>query len=952
MKSNFFFGRKETAPDYVDETAGGESLAKTEWSDDSCTPLTVEEYLEPQLHPDKHFRSIVRQTRSFAELLAPRVELKDGKIALQDLNSVGRIFDVQCSSTEARTVEAIQATADKITHAVSQVFPQYAVNPWIVQYFVQDESGEIFRSSLEGIREYANERASISAYSENWFRALDRHFQDLSRQSGMFSDPYSGGERWRGRRRRTRICVWRIIPQKKIPASDDIDRMCEQMSIAFAQAGIRLVPAGAKELYEWLTHWFVPDPAMQSGCETTLELLKKHPWCPHDLNRAMAMFSDTAQHDIGRASLHGVAPWTWKKPGIWWFRKRPSRFITLDEISREPEVGHLTAERQFGDGTGTLLDKLPAGSIWSMTVVYSPQDAIRDRIMLVRKNSVGDDAAAVERRELANVALREIVKGNHVFRVYSGVYVFGKDLAELDSKSEKAISMMSTNGLRPVLPRYDPVALDSYVRALPFGFDPIQDSKPYTQRAKLWYSSHIARMVPVYGRSTGTGVPGCLLFNRGAELLTFDPLNPLDRAKNAHSLVLGPTGSGKTAFLIYYLMHAIAIHRPRIFLITALPTFGLLSDHCENHELRVHRVRIDGKSDISLPPFKHAQLLLDEQESQKPPASDSDDEDDLSTQIRDPLGEMEIQARLMITGGEVSEEQNLRRDDRDMIRTAIIEAAKQSRSENRSQTLTQDVVNVLRSCSRDQQLGEQPISAEQARRAARLAGAMHLFCTGLNGRLFNREGDPWPDADVTLVELDLLARRGYEDRLAIALTGLFSLINSKIESEQYQERQTIVVIDEAHLLLQNSLVSPYINRISAMWRTFGAWLWIATQNIRQFPEQAKELLNQPEWWFCLSVENDEIEQISRFKSLTPEQRNLMQAAKKLPGKYTEGAILSAKLLALFRNVPPALALALSQTEKSEKAERARIMDELQCSELEAAYHIAELIRASRIADLE
>ena len=86
----------------------------------------------------------------------------------------------------------------------------------------------------------------------------------------------------------------------------------------------------------------------------------------------------------------------------------------------------------------------------------------------------------------------------------------------------------------------------------------------------------------------------------------------------------------------------------------------------------------------------------------------------------------------------------------------------------------------------------------------------------------------------------------------------------------------------------------------------------------------------------------EIEQIARFKDLTAEQKQLLQAARKDPGKYTEGVVLSDNLQCLFRNVPSLLALALAMTEKHEKQQRAEIMKELHCSELEAAFHMAAI----------
>ena len=64
-------------------------------------------------------------------------------------------------------------------------------------------------------------------------------------------------------------------------------------------------------------------------------------------------------------------------------------------------------------------------------------------------------------------------------------------------------------------------------------------------------------------------------------------------------------------------------------------------------------------------------------------------------------------------------------------------------------------------------------------------------------------------------------------------------------------------------------------------------------------------------------------------------------------KYVEGVVLSDTLEALFRCVPPPLCLALAMTEKHEKAERARIMRERGCSELQAAEIVAERLAERR-----
>ena len=81
--------------------------------------------------------------------------------------------------------------------------------------------------------------------------------------------------------------------------------------------------------------------------------------------------------------------------------------------------------------------------------------------------------------------------------------------------------------------------------------------------------------------------------------------------------------------------------------------------------------------------------------------------------------------------------------------------------------------------------------------------------------------------------------------------------------------------------------------------------------------------------------------------MSDEQRSLLLSARKEPGKFVEGVVLADNLEALFRSVPPPLSLALAMTEKHEKAERAEIMRERECSELEAVHVVAGRLMAQR-----
>ena len=171
--------------------------------------------------------------------------------------------------------------------------------------------------------------------------------------------------------------------------------------------------------------------------------------------------------------------------------------------------------------------------------------------------------------------------------------------------------------------------------------------------------------------------------------------------------------------------------------------------------------------------------------------------------------------------------------------------------------------------------------------------------------------------------------------------SMMSHINDLVERHQDDHRPTLVITDEGHIIT-NPLLACYVVNITKMWQKLGAWFWVATQNLEDFPDISRKMLNMMEWWLCLVMPKEEVEQIARFKDLTEEPRSLLLSASKEPGKYVEGVVLSDSLEALFRNVPPPLCLALAMTEKhDEKAERAQIMRERNCSELEAVYVIAE-----------
>ena len=855
---------------------------------------------------------------------------------LEDGISVGALFELTPAGTEARTPAFMTQLRDAIQTALTDAIPEEDDAPWILQVYVQDEpSLQGFQKDIEN---YAQPGARDTAYTQHYQQTLSEHLARITRPGGLFEDTAVTGTQWRGQVRRVRATLYRRLkPHGRVPSAVEIEESLNDVATkwvaSLASAGIRVRRGTGRDLYEWLLKWFNPRPEITGGDPD--KLLEIAPY-PGDEDLPFG-------HDLAER-LTLTMPHSNNASATWWFDDLPHTLVTIQGLRRAPEVGHMTAERQAGDHVFSLFDRFPEYTVMVLTLTAKPQDFTRNHIAQVKRAAVGDSAEAELTKEDAEAVEREMARGNKLYPLGIGFYVRGNDMKILRANVNQLNALLLPNGLQPILHEADLLALDSYIRNLPMAYDATLEKS--SRRSRLVFSSHTANLLPLYGRSKGTGHPGLVFFNRGAEPLVFDPLHRADRKKNAHMLILGPTGAGKSAMLVYLLQQMAAMYRPRIFIIEAGGSFSLLGQQFQAHGLAVNQVTLNPNTDVSLPPFADALRVLQKERQQylrdDPDALADDDELDEESGGRDVLGEMEIAARIMITGGDEREDARMTRADRLLIRNAIFLAAKTVKEAGCDQVLTQDVVAALQSIGHDESLPD-----HRRNRAIEMGDGMALFCSGLAGHFFNRPGTPWPESDITILEMGMLAREGYEDQLTVAYISMMSHINDLVERHQHDARPTLVVTDEGHIITTNPLLARYVVKITKMWRKLGAWFWIATQNLEDFPDASRKMLNMMEWWLCLVMPKEEVEQIARFKDLTDVQRSLLLSARKEPGKYVEGVVLSDNIEALFRNVPPPLSLALAMTEKHEKAERGAIMRERNCSELEAVYVIAERITESR-----
>ncbi|MEX3242799.1 conjugative transfer ATPase [Serratia quinivorans] len=857
-------------------------------------------------------------------------------ILLDDGVSVGAVFDITPVATEGRTDDRLEQMRDTVEDALQDSFDEHDENPWIAQFFCQDENN--VEAYIDRLRNYVKPHAQGSAFTEDWLKETERHMRGIARPEGLFKDTLITDQPWRGKQRRTRMVVYRWIGKGNhdpMPPIAMLNQTCERVTGALAGAGVICVRQNGAQVHDWLLRHFNPNP----------EWVEKE-----TLYRDAAYFDsrDTpegampVQNDFAETLLF-TPPVSDPDQGVWWFDNQAYCAIPVEKLRRPPEPGTITGEMKRGEKKiNALMDLFPEGTMLCMTIVVQPQDTLENDFNKLSKNAVGENTESGRvRQDVAQV--KEYLGNRHkLYRAGITFLLRAGDMTTLNHKRVDLTNVLLGAGLQPVRPEFDVAPLNTYLRALPMCFNPETDKKHWYTR--LTWVQHLAGLLPVTGRETGTGNPGMSFFNRGGDTLTVDPLNKHDRSQNAHMLYFGPTGAGKSATLCATLSQLMAIHRPRLFIAEAGNSFGLLADYFESQGLSVNKVSIKPGSGVSLPPFSYAHKLVEDAlttlalDENDLPDIDADDDDD--DDKRDYLGEMEISARMMITGGDAKEEHELKRADRAMIREALLMAARQTYDEGR-QMLPADLQKALYTLSKDE--GSDIRNEQRRAKAAEMAESLGMFTQAgsFEAELFNREGSLWPEADVTLIDLGHLAREGYEAQMALTMVSLTNTINNIAERDQYSERDIVFAVDEAHIVTVNPLLAPYMTKIVKMWRKLGAWLWLATQNLKDFPDIAEKMLNMAEWWVCLTMPPEEVNDIARFKALTEEQKAVLLSASKLSGCYTEGVVLSKKLEALFRAVPPSLYLALGMTEKEEKAERRALMQEFGCSELEAARKVAQ-----------
>ncbi|WP_052447980.1 conjugative transfer ATPase [Vibrio rotiferianus] len=854
---------------------------------------------------------------------------------LDDEKSVAAVCDIYPANSEGVRLDELAKIRDNFQSFLIDTFPQEDKNPWVVEVYQSDILSLSHFSST--IKNYVKSRNANNPVTDEYMPVMEKHLKDVCKEGGLFLDDTVTGEQWRGSIRVYRLVYYRKYTGKNMPSKgrtpiEELHEQRQKLESQLNQYGIGTSRVGGRAFFDWMVRWLNPKPSLTNG----------------DVDKLIEMFDYQDDdlpygHDLAE-SMMVTPPSSDREKGIWYFDGMPHKSISVMNLRKAPKIGALSAPKKNGKHISSLFDRMPEGTVMSMKVVIKPVDTVDEEIERIRNKVQGDGAKQERARDEADTARSKIANNDPMFPCEVVFYVRGENEVELKKNSVDVISILQTQGLNAIDDEKDPVILDSYIRNLPMNYDFEKDS--FRRRSRLMFSQHIANLMPIFGRGRGTGNPGIVFFNRGGEPMCFDPLNPDDRAKNAHLLLFGPTGSGKSAQIVGILLYLIAVYNVRIFLVEAGNSFGLLREYLQRTGISTHKVAMSHNGG-TLPPFANALKALEleekgmscpkrdvdvleevweEFESNKSAFLDDEEEDE-----KDYLGEMEIVARIIVSGGNKSESDKIRLGDQQIIRECILDAARLVRKKNIEMVLPEHVAAELLKVSQDQNVPQ-----ETRTRFFDYAAAMRLFTQGLAGSIFNRPGELWPDVDFTHVDLKAFTRDNKKAELAVSYMSLLNHVNDIAEREQFGDRETIFLTDESHLITTNALLAPGVVKIAKMWRKLGCWLWMATQNMKDFPDESAVMLSLFEWWLCLNLESAEVKEVSRFKDLTKEQAHLLASTRKQNGAYTEGVVMSSKLTELFRAVPPSRTLVYAWSERHEKAKLKQCMQENDVDVLSAA----------------
>ncbi|AWN73411.1 conjugative transfer ATPase [Legionella anisa] len=893
----------------------------------------------PQAVKEKEVKkSYTNPLPSFADKLAVVDFNEQEQVFLfADGNSLGSGFELGDIPAEAAAPEYLQAVFDKIRETFASVVPLHPIDPWVMQMFVQDEYCLEF--VLDHIKKQVPENLLNNSLTKDYLNRLGDLYKKMTRPEGLFLDPKTGSP-YRGRRRRIRVLFYRKLTQYNLSRElilQEHQEVISQIESKLRSPGIELKRLSGKDYYQWWVRWFNPKSADQ--------ILTQYPYpepIPAGFNLSQnVLFTPPESSDQGFI-FEGVK----------------QKILYVDGLKETPIIGLVSRERRQANPKHryALLDTLPSGSIYTIQVVFSHDATLDAHLTRLEKGIVGTSLKPQEVRDDIKSARNELSTGNRLYWVNQAVFYQAKN--EQDAHNiEKQLHIIFSEAKMPLIhSNYDIHPLNSYLNMLPFNFDP-HYARKYLCFDRLMYASELAALLPVYGRNQGARHLPCFsFFNRLGEPVFFDLLHHDFISQNSHCAIFANSGGGKSVLIGWMIQSLLAMKNARVVLFEMGNSFDRMLMHCQKHGLQARQLLLSNQKDKAIPlnPFCDAYKALPEISEQSEnialtlqklkaeqcfPASE--EELDCQNESRSYLAELALALRTMITEANVREEENFTLADETLLIEILSDAIYDSAQKNIPQMLTEHVLSAF-----ERRIASETIPRKKERLHDMADRLRSYVINTAKARFFNVATEPLDDFDI--FHIDISAIKDDRGKLALVMVSLLPRILAMAERTQNEIRPMFLIIDEAHLQFEIDVIVSYATLIAKVARKLGLWLIPLTQNIADMSSaKATKILSLIETWIALGLDENELTNIKKFKTLTPQQEALIRDIDSQKGLYSEAVLLGSRYQGLFRVIPPRYLLALLMTEKNEKAARNEL--EKEHDVLAAAEIMAKKLEQPKVA---
>lgn len=272
-----------------------------------------------------HYKRLYGKQPSFVDYL-PWGEFleQEGVMLLDDVRSVGVVFDVKSIGTEGRSEDYLSRVRSLVKDALQDSFDELDNYPYVIQFYCQDEQD--LRSYVEKLNTYIRPDIRQSAFTQEWLKNTAKHLKDISKPRGLFVDDRITNTIWSGRIRRTRMIIYRYVGKnEKQSAVESLNNACERVVGALTTAGLHLTRQTGEQIHQWLLRWFNPNPEMSFDLDDGSCYDKLHQPISDDLPFVGQDFSENLFYNQPES-----------KKDYWYFDGFPHEVVVVDNLRNTP----------------------------------------------------------------------------------------------------------------------------------------------------------------------------------------------------------------------------------------------------------------------------------------------------------------------------------------------------------------------------------------------------------------------------------------------------------------------------------------------------------------------------------------------------------------------------------------------------------------------------------------